>query len=334
MHPILITQDLESLKKATEVLDKIFLESKVPIEIQNEWTKWNKWFLKQKEAFIQGKTTIPKYFAQIKRIQEFILENTPLKEENLFQMSLVKRERVYDITKLTHEKPEALPTSEKEFLIKSIYENLVKSPSDLKNNPTIESMVTKKMEKRFGRKLPEDLNLEAERLMTSKNIQKEDDDYFIQLGEIFLELGKLDQAKSIINNVSNDKTRFSLLTWTSFLENDYSAFKKNIQKAYPETFEPQTKGPYILSFLLGNEKNYKLILDEKGNRTLEYTFTTGIYQIRQMDVFRSFLDDLRQSPDFRLGMWIRPTTIKTQNIAKDISQLYFKQVIGWKDISV
>jgi len=140
------------------------------------------------------------------------LENTPLKEEYIFQMSLIKRERVYNLTKVTFEKLEALSTDEKESLNKSIYENLIKSPLEIKNNPAVESLVLKKIEKRFGRKLLKNLNSEVERLMMLEITKGEEDAYFSQLGEILLELRKLDQAKLIINNISNDKTRYSLLT--------------------------------------------------------------------------------------------------------------------------
>ena len=140
------------------------------------------------------------------------MENTPLKEEYIFQMSLIKRERVYNLTKVTFEKLEALSTDEKESLNKSIYENLIKSPLEIKNNPAVESLVLKKIEKRFGRKLLKNLNSEVERLMMLEITKGEEDAYFSQLGEILLELRKLDQAKLIINNISNDKTRYSLLT--------------------------------------------------------------------------------------------------------------------------
>jgi len=127
-------------------------------------------------------------------------------------MSLIKRERVYNLTKVTFEKLEALSTDEKESLNKSIYENLIKSPLEIKNNPAVESLVLKKIEKRFGRKLLKNLNSEVERLMMLEITKGEEDAYFSQLGEILLELRKLDQAKLIINNISNDKTRYSLLT--------------------------------------------------------------------------------------------------------------------------
>ncbi|MHA1225543.1 MAG: hypothetical protein ACTSPV_02245 [Candidatus Hodarchaeales archaeon] len=328
MTPIIITQDRESLLKASEIIEKVFKETQVSPEIQDEWQTWTQWFEKQRAAFLEDKITNPRYLAQIKRLHDFIIDKTDITEDELFSIEVKKRELKYDLTQIKFDKPRPLTGSEIDSLVETLFAFLAKT-SDIKSNPSIDKLVLKKRKKRLD--LPENLSTNQE-LDYLNGIGSNQRTY--ALAEILLELNRLDQAQEIIQTMTNDKRKFSLLTWLATLNNDFDSFKSNFLKAFPETFEPQTNGPYVLSFLIGNERTLRYLLDRQGRRSLAYACSTGIYHIRKLDVVNSFIDDLRPSPDGRIGIWLRPTTPPNDFVFEDISHLYFKQVIGWKDLSL
>ncbi|MHA1974222.1 MAG: hypothetical protein ACTSW1_14580 [Candidatus Hodarchaeales archaeon] len=327
MSPIIVTQERESLLEASEIILKVFKEIQVSSEIQDEWQKWTQWFEKQYSDFLAEKTTNPRYLTQIKRLQEFITEKTNLTEEDLFSIEVKKRELQYDLTKIKIEKPKPLTGTEIDSLIEALYTFLTKT-SEIKPNPTIDKLVLKRRKKRLD--LPDNLTLDQE-LDFLKQMDSSQKNY--SLVELLLEQNELTQAKELIQTLTDDKHKYSLMTWLAALDNDFSSFKLYFRKAFSETFELETRGPYVLSFLIGNERTLKYLLDSQGRRSLAYASSSGIYHIRRMDVVRSFIDDLRPSPDGRIGIWLRPTSPQNNFVFEDISHLYHKQVIGWKDVS-
>ncbi|MHA1968031.1 MAG: hypothetical protein ACW964_09530, partial [Candidatus Hodarchaeales archaeon] len=115
---------------------------------------------------------------------------------------------------------------------------------------------------------------------------------------------------------------------------DFDLFKKYIQQAFPETFEPVTYGPYILAFLIGNKWNYRYELDNTGNRCISLVLSNGIIQITHLDILRVFVKNVRFSSDGRIGIWVRPNKSEHGFRTNNITNLTFKVVLGWRDIFV
>ena len=113
---------------------------------------------------------------------------------------------------------------------------------------------------------------------------------------------------------------------------DFDSFKSLLPQAYPESYEPETYGRYILTFLISSEKSFKYEVDTFGKRYVSFAFSTGIMKIAHIDHFSTFLYDFRVAPDERIGLWISPTNAK-DNFSYEIrAQLDYKQVLGWKDL--
>ncbi len=97
MSSIIITHDTESLQLASNIVDKIFSDPSNSKTTNEEWEKWKSWFSKQKNKFELGKISLPNYFTQVKRVQQFFLNNTLLTETEIFEMEIKKREKQYTI---------------------------------------------------------------------------------------------------------------------------------------------------------------------------------------------------------------------------------------------
>jgi len=55
-------------------------------------------------------------------------------------------------------------------------------------------------------------------------------------------------------------------------------------------------------------------------------------KIAQIDIFSTFVYDIRVAPDERMGLWLSPTNTKDNFLLKVRTQLDYKQVLGWKDL--
>ena len=334
MSSIKITQDTESLQLASSMVDKIFSDPSNSKTSNEEWDKWKNWFSTQKNKFNVGKISIPNYFTQVKRVQQFFLNNTLLTETEIFETEIKKREKQYTIPKLKVKKPIKLSDTDLNNLILTIYDHLSKKQEALKVNPIVESLFAKTVAEQFGRELSGDLNQEIINLLNS-DIEFEDvDQKYLQLGQIYLQVGRTSEANEAFKKISIPTLKYSALTQIALLENDFNLFNNFILQAYPETYEPVTFGPYILVFLIGNKWNYRYELNNIGIRCISLVLSNGIIQITNLDILRVFIRNVRFSPDGRLGIWIRP--IKSENSFKtdNIKNLTFKTVVGWKDVFI
>jgi hypothetical protein len=334
MSSIIITQDAESLKLASSIVDKIFSDPSNSKTTNEEWEKWKNWFSKQKGKFALGKISISTYFTQVKRVQQFLLNNTSLTEPEIFEMEIKKREKQYTTPKLITEKPSKLSDVDLDNLILTIYKQLSKVGEKLEVNPIIESMFAKNFVEQFGRQLSDDLNQEIINLINSDYEFEHIDQKYLQLGQLYLQVGKTLKAKEAFNKISTPTLKYSTLTQLAVLENDFDLFKKYIQQAFPETFEPVTYGPYILAFLIGNKWNYRYELDNTGNRCISLVLSNGIIQITHLDILRVFVKNVRFSSDGRIGIWVRPNKSEHGFRTNNITNLTFKVVLGWRDIFV
>jgi len=330
MAPLKITQDEDSLRKATEIISEVFLRSDLAIYNETEWKKWEKWFQKSKDKFFSGKIPLKTYFTQINRIQKFILENTSL--EVLFETDQV-HEKKDELPKKMIETPSKLSKNDLKYLLKSLFNQQTNVTTTIKTNPRVESLISKKRELRFDRVILSDLHKEIEQIENSQVIIEDTNQRYDQLGELYLELGDYKKAQESFNRISSLKLKHAGLTWLACLKKDFTNFKEHILQAFPESYEPTTAGIYTLSFLIGNEKNYVYEVDSKGKRSISFVFSTGIYKITEIDVLAAFLDDMRLSPDFRRGMWLRPGKYSNSFTYENITHLHFKQVLEWKDFS-
>ncbi len=333
MTPLKITQDADSLRKATEIINEIFLRSSETENNEIGWEKWKKWFQKSKDRFLGGESSIQTYFNQITRIHKFFLENTSLNVEDLFEIEYQVRKKRNDSTRGIIETPPKLSENDVKSLITFLFDQYSKKSSTIKPNPRVELLTSKKRNIRFGRELLPDLNKEIERIENSQVRIEDSNQYYEQLGELYLELGDYEKAQVSFNRISSLKLKHAALTWLACLRKDFTNFKEHIRKAFPESYEPRTLGIYTLSFLIGNEKNYGYEINSLGKRSVSFTFSTGIYKITEMNVLQAFLDDLRLSPDLRKGMWLRPGKNSSNFTYENLSHLHFKQVLEWKDFS-
>ncbi|MHA2073057.1 MAG: hypothetical protein ACW97X_00375, partial [Candidatus Hodarchaeales archaeon] len=281
-----------------------------------------------------GKISISTYFTQVKRVQQFLLNNTSLTEPEIFEMEIKKRKKQYTTPKLITEKPSKLSDVDLDNLILTIYKQLSKVGEKLEVNPIIESMFAKNFVEQFGRQLSDDLNQEIINLINSDYEFEHIDQKYLQLGQLYLQVGKTLKAKEAFNKISTPTLKYSTLTQLAVLENDFDLFKKYIQQAFPETFEPVTYGPYILAFLIGNKWNYRYELDNTGNRCISLVLSNGIIQITHLDILRVFVRYVRFSSDGRIGIWVRPNKSEHGFRTNNITNLTFKVVLGWRDIYV
>ncbi len=333
MKPPTITQDNESLKIATQILDQIFTEPSSIKEMDEEWIKWKEWFQKQKEKFFSDEISIQTYFTQIKRIHDYLITKNYYNKDNLFEIVIPKRQKLYDFHTLKRKKPPKLTENEIETLIDKLYKQLTEEELLQQLNPLVESLTRKQQEKRFGRKLLTDIEQEIDRINDGKILYNSKEQKYQELGELYLEIGDFSLAKENFSKLP-PKMKSSSLAWLASREKNFFDFNFNFREAFKETLEPQRYGIFVLGFLIGNERNYLYTTDHKGNRKLTYVLSTGIYQINRMVVFRAFLDDIRISPDGLLGLWLQPADITNDFIWNNVEFLNFKQVLGWKDFSI
>ena len=142
MTPLKIFRERKSLEKATEVIIQIFQEYSPSPNIIEEWNQWKEWFEIQKQKFILGKTALPTYFVQIKRVQQFMLDKTPLTVNELFEMDTDEKEKHSAAQSLkTTPRPQKLIAEELEQFLLIIYNQLSKDPSSQKLNPKIKSLI-------------------------------------------------------------------------------------------------------------------------------------------------------------------------------------------------
>ncbi|NHJ02452.1 MAG: hypothetical protein EAX86_09980 [Candidatus Heimdallarchaeota archaeon] len=332
MNPITITQDLESLKIASKILVDLFSSSDIPNITENEWVEWKNWFLSQESKFRAGTVSIPTYFTQVKRIHAFLIEKTSLEENDLFFMEIMEREKVYDLTEIKHEKPEQLSEEEFDSFAEILFSFYTQGQSDLKANPQIEKLVSQKKNRFFERDVI--LNIEDEIAAIKAGDYKfnSEDEKFCLLGELFLQNGDLETASNNFEAISAITLKNAKLISIALAKRNLNWFKILLPKAYPETFELESSGRYILSFLIANEWFYRYDVDSTSQRCISFVLSSGIYQISKMDVFRAFIEDIRISTDGRLGLW----GIKAEKMydfkIENVRHLDFKQRIGWRAI--
>jgi hypothetical protein len=326
---IIITKDEESLNLASQIITKTFDNPpKTDIDVQ-DWEKWKNWFLKQQDGFNSGRTSLSTYFTQVKRVQQYFQEKI---QKTIFEMEIKEREKQYDLTQFSVSKPEKLSTDDLERLFQIIYNQLCKEDTRLKPNPRVESTFAKHKEKLLGRELSQDLKYEITQIINSQIKFDNDDMKFLQLGELHLQLEELKEAKEAFHKIDTKTLKYSALSLISSREHDFEAFRSHMMQGFPEISDPVISGPYNLAFLIGNEWNYLYEIDELGRRCMSIPFSSGIYQMTQMDVFQDFMRDVRLSPDGRLGLWLRPSKSENSFVTKNTDHLIFKQVIGWTDI--
>ncbi len=257
-----------------------------------------------------------------------------LTETGIFEMEIKKREKQYTIPKLKIEKPRKLSDTDLENLILVIYDHLSKKEEELKGNPIVESMFAKTVTEQSGRELSGDLNQEIIKLLNSEIEFEDADQKYLQLGQIYLQVGRTSEAKEAFKKISIPTLKYSALTQLALLENDFNSFKKVIIQAYPESYEPVTFGPYLLAFLIGNKWNYRYELNNIDIRCISLVLSNGIIQITNLDILRVFVRNVRFSPDGRLGIWIRPIKSEYGFKTDNIKNLTFKTVVGWKDVFI
>ncbi len=330
MNSIIITQDIESLKIAGKILIDLFSNSELPNISEEEWNQWKTWFLTQEKKFQEGKTSIAMYFTQIKRIHTFLIEKGSFQETNLFSMEIAEREKVYDLTELESAKLDKLEEDEYNSLAKTLFDFYRLGSSDLKTNPQIDAAIMRKRDKFFNRDLILNIEDEITAIESGDYSFSSEDEKKCLLGELFLQDGNLDKASVIFESISAPLLKNSKILLLTLEKGDFNTFKSLLLEAYPETFKPEYSGRYVLSFLLGNEWFYRYEIDSSNRRCISFVLSSGIYQISKMDVFNAFIEDIRYSPDGRLGLWgIRAEKIDQYKI-EDVRHLDFKQRIGWR----
>ena len=330
MNSITITQDIESLRIASKILVDLFSNLELPNIPEEEWNQWKDWYLTQEKKFKEGQISIAMYFTQIKRIHTFLIEKASIPETDLFRMEITEREKVYDLTELESKKPDKLEEGEFNSLANILFDFYRLGQSDLKANPQIETAIMRKRDKFFDRNLILNIEDEITAIESGDYSFNSDDEKKCLLGELFIQNGNLTKASEVFESISAPRLKKSKILTLTLANGDFNVFKSLLQEAYPETFKPEYSGRYILSFLLGNEWFYRYEIDSSNRRCISFLLSSGIYQISKMDVFNAFIEDIRYSPDGRLGLWgIRAEKLDRYKI-EDVRHLDFKQRIGWR----
>ncbi len=330
---MIIVKEKESLNKATEILERIFLEQSFSFEKGIDINKWLSWFEKQSTLFKENKISIPKYFAQIARISSFLIDNTSLSEVELFEIEQNDRKRIYDLTEMDSTVSKALSDEEFIELAKTLFRQLKKkSDPNLKTNTRVERLTHEMRNKRFTFRLNSDPEVNIQHIINEDLYKENYDKRNFLLGELFLDLQNTQEAKKHFQKVSVEELQSNGLLNLASLQDDFTSFLKHLKKAFPETYQPKNYGRYNLSFLIGNENHFTYEIEESGRRNVTFVYSTGVIKIRLINIFASFISDNRLSPDGRIGLLVIPGVPEKHFTIDNLIQLDFKQVLGWQDI--
>ena len=94
MTVIKITKKKDSLELATKILKNFFLKNENCSADPAEFEKWKKWFLHQSEQFRSGTVSNTLYLSKISRIRTFIIANTSVNADDLFEVEKLERKKV------------------------------------------------------------------------------------------------------------------------------------------------------------------------------------------------------------------------------------------------
>ena len=333
MSIVKITKEKDSLELATKILEKFFLENESSGDNNTEYEKWKKWFLDRSEKFRSGEINNILYFNQITRIRSFLIMKMLISADMLFEVEKEERKRGYDLTQMEKSVPQPFSEEERSKLARTLYDYFtIDLNNQLKINERVESITKKMRDKRFGFSLDSDPNKNI-RYIEENNVYSDNTDrekYL--LGELFSELGKLEEAEDAFLQVSKTTSQKAGLLKIAVQRKDFNSFQSLLPEAYPESYKPEIYGRYILTFLLGNEKSFKYEIDADGKRYVSYAFSTGVVKIAHIDVFSTFVYDFRVSPDERIGLWLSPTNVKYNFFHEIGTQLDYKEVLGWKNL--
>ncbi len=330
---MIIVKDKESLEKATKILEEILSEPSFSFEDDLDIDKWITWFHKQKTLFKDEKISLSQYFAQITRLNSFLIAKTSLTEADLFKIEKPDRKRIYDLTEKESAAPKVYSDTEIIELAKILFKEITKEKlHNLKKNTRVETLTQEMRNKRFGFILDKDPQVNINHILENDIYSDNWNQMNYLVGELYLDLQKPLEARNHFEKITLEELRAVGLLNLACLEKDFDSFTKYMKKAFPESYLPKTYGRYLLSFMIGNECSHNYEIEVTGQRNLTFTYSTGIIKIQQLDICTSFISDNRLSPDGRTGLWISPGKPEKQFSIEKLSRLDFKQVLGWQDL--
>lgn len=326
-----ITADIESLKTAIDILNSIFDNSELPKNSTiQEWDKWKSWYVKQRDALLEGSVKVNSFFSSLFRIKTFLLSKEKLPESALFSLLKEKRERVYNLAKKIENRfsweegdIDRLSTELFSYLTKPINENI-------ERNKILDTMLLKR--KLLELKVSELLdNSEFIQQIDNGSIEFPSEDIkSITIGYHYLENDDISSAKLHFEYISNSILKSYSSVLLAVFTKDENLFKESLVKAFPETFEPERSGTYIKGFAILPIWKVRYEVDSSNERYISFAMSSGIYEFRDFQVFKGFLNDLREE-SYRKGLWIVPGKDNENFLHLLSSRLAFQRMVGWKE---
>ncbi len=157
MTVIKITKTKDSLELATKILENFFLKNENCSTDSAEFEKWKKWFLHQSRQFRSGAVSNTLYLSKISRIRTFIIANTSINPDDLFEVEKLERKKSYDLAQMEKTIPQPLTEQEISKLTRTLFSYLTTDVKrQLKVNPRVESITKRMRDKRYGFTLDSD----------------------------------------------------------------------------------------------------------------------------------------------------------------------------------